>query len=327
MSRTGQRPTGSAGSALLILVGLAFAPIAAGQDALGAIDSCVRKLNAEADIGYERVAARCPELVRRLEDSGWAAWLPRDWNRPGNDLSAGSLRELRVLVARELASQTMGRTPRVERLSSVLAGLGQSGPERGGWWARTKEWLRDVFDRSEHRADDGWLTRLIAQSGISQAVIELMSYAALALVVGLAGLIVVNELRSGGVFGSKRERQAARVPVRAADRRAGLTWSDVERAAFRHKPRLLLELITARLTEESCLPPASGFTVRELTRAARLTDEKDRDRLAELALLSERVRFSDAQVSADDIGVAVQGGRQLLERIGVHASDRQSGTV
>jgi hypothetical protein len=316
------RPVGL--TALLILMTSAIAPIAAAQDVVGTIDSCTARLNTDIDIGYERIAARCPELVRRLDDSGWSAWLPRDWKRPGNDLSAGSLRELRVLVARELATQTTARTPRVEQLRGVLAGLDHRTHDGNGWWARTKAWLRDALERRERTADDGWLTRLVAQIGLSQAVIELVSYAALTLVVVLAGLIVWNELRSSGVL-ARRGREAAHLAFPATSRRDGLTWSDIERAAFRDRPRLLLELIAARLTEESCLPPAGGFTVRELARAARLPDETDREWLAELALASERVRFSDVEVPADSIEAAVEGGRKLLERIAARASDLESG--
>jgi hypothetical protein len=312
-------------TALLIVMTSAVTPMAVAQDALGTIDSCVRKLNTDVDVGYERIAARCPELIRRLDDSGWSGWLPRDWKQPGNDLSAGSLRELRVLITRELATHRVARAPRIERLNSVLMSLERMDHERRGWWARTQAWLRDVFERREQTSDDGWLNRMIAQIGASQAVLELIAYAALALVVLLAGFIVVNELRSGVVFGEARGRQATRRAPPGTNRRDGLTWDDVQMAAFRHKPRLLLELIATRLTEESCLPPARGLTVRELTRAARLPDERDRERLAELALASERVRFSDTEVSADNIEAAVESGRTLLERISARAADLQSG--
>src|SRR5882757_9106088 len=219
------RPVGL--TALLILMTAAVAPAAAAQDALSTIDSCTARLNTDLDIGYERIAARCPELVRRRDDSGWSAWLPRDWKRPGNDLSAGSLRELRILVARELATQATARTPRVEQLRGVLAGLDYRGHDGNGWWARTKAWLRDVFERREETVADGWLTRLVAQIGLSQALIELVSYAAVALVVLLAGLVVLNELRSSGVF-ARRGSQAAHPAFSATSRRDGLTWNDIE---------------------------------------------------------------------------------------------------
>jgi hypothetical protein len=52
-----------------------------------------------------------------------------------------------------------------------------------------------------------------------------------------------------------------------------------------------------------------------LTRAARLADESDRGRLAELAQAAERIRFSDREVSPDHIEVALARGRELLERL------------
>ena len=187
-------------------------PADARRLALDAIDSCVLKLNSDIDIGYDRVVARCPTLVRRLDDSGLSVWLPRDWRRPGNDLSAGGLRELREAISRELtvgaAARGRGRPPSVARVPDILASLARSEDEHGGWWARTKVWLRGLFEEPEPAADEGWLARMIGQSGLSQALIELISYVALVVVAVLAVVIVVNELRVGGVFGGWRRRFA-----------------------------------------------------------------------------------------------------------------------
>ncbi len=288
---------------------------------------CVVKLNADVDIGFERIAARCPDLVRRLDASGWSAWLPLDWKQPGNDLSAGGLRELHVLVARELAIRPPVRAPGVERLGDILASVDQADRERSGWWARTEAWLRAVFDRQERTSSDGWLARMIAQSGPSQAIIQLVSYLALALVVLLAGVIVINELRSSGVFAGRRGRQA-RVPgvLAPANRPQSLTWSDVDRAEFTDKPRLLLELIVGRLVEKGYLPPARGLTVRELTHAARLPDAHDREDLAALALACERVRFSEAEVPPENIESVVDSGRKLLERMAAGGDTHRPGS-
>lgn len=288
--------------------------------ALDAIDSCVRRLNPDIDIGYDRVAARCPTLVRRLDASGWSVWLPRDWQRTGNDLSAGGLRQLRELVSRELTFNTTRRglthVPSVARVPGVLASLARSDGERGGWWARLKAWLRDVVERREPAADEGWLARMIGQSGLSQTVIELVSFVALFLVAALALAIVVNELHVGGVFDGWRRRFAMLADSPAVARRAaGLTWDDVQQAPPLRRTGLLLELVVGRLVEGGRLRTARGLTVGELTRVAQLPDEADRERLARLARTSERVRFSDAEVSNIDIAAAVEGGRVLLERI------------
>jgi hypothetical protein len=332
------------GAVLLVVVCLVRAPLAGAQegvapggaarvdvirlgptraDTLGgvlqAIDACVLKLNPDVDIGYDRVAARCPALVRRVGESGVSAWLPRDWQRAGNDLSAGGLRELRQLLADELIAvggDGRVRAPGVGRVHDVLASLARSDGERSGWWARTKAWLRGVFEPGEPVAEEGWLAHMVGESGLSQAAIEIVSYIALGLVTVLAVVIVGNELRVGGVFGGSRRRLAVLADVPVAPGREALTWGDVERAPVLRRAGLLLELVVARLAEGARLRSARGLTVGELTRTAQLEDEGDRDRLLGLARTAERARFAGVEVSGGEIAAAVEGGRVLLERIG-----------
>jgi hypothetical protein len=287
--------------------------------ALQAIDACVGRLNPDIDIGYDRVVARCPALARRLDEGGWGVWLPRDWQRAGNDLSAGGLRELRELISRELVRTGVGaeadagagggvrgRVPSVERVHE---------DQRAGWWGRVKTWLRGVFGRPEPAADEGWLARMIGQSGLSQAVIELISYVALGLVAVLAVVIVANELLVSGVFGSLRRRLAVLADAPIASLSEGLAWGDVAGAPLLRRPGLLLELLVARLAEGSRLRSGRGLTVRELMRAVRLSGEEERERFAKLAGIAERLRFSGVGVSGGEIEAAVESGRVLLERV------------
>ncbi|HWW78641.1 MAG TPA: hypothetical protein VNY82_03530 [Steroidobacteraceae bacterium] len=288
--------------------------------ALDAIDSCVLKLNSDVDIGYDRVVARCPTLVRRLDESGLSVWLPRDWRRPGNDLSAGGLRELREVVSGDLTIGALAggrdRPPGVERVPDILASLARSEDEHGGWWARARVWLRSLFDEKGPASDEGWLARMIGQGGLSQALVEVISYVALVVVAMLAVVIVANELRVDGAIGRWRRRFAvlADSPI-GARHDGGLAWGDVLSVPLPQRPGLLLELVVGRLVEGGRLRAARGLTVGELTRMARLPGEEDRGRLAELARTAERVRFSNVAVSEVDIAAAVEGGRVLLERI------------
>ena len=338
---------GRSGGGAVLLVGVVIclvAPLAGARadvtpvgpiqaDLLGgvlqAIDACVLKLNPDVDIGYDRVAARCPALVRRVSESGVSAWLPRDWQRAGNDLSAGGLRELRRSLTGELSAVggdgERGRAPSAGRVQDVLASLTRSDGERSGWWARTKAWLRGVFERGEPAAEEGWLARLVGESGVSQTVIELISYVALVLVAVLAVAIVVNELRVSGVFGGLRRRLTTLADVPVAAGRGGLTWDDVQRAPPLQRAGVLLELLVAKLAEGARLRSARGLTVRELTRAARLGDEGDRERLLMLARTAEKVRFGGEEVSGGEVEAAVEGGRVLLERLEVGDGTRGGG--
>jgi hypothetical protein len=166
---------------------------------------------------------------------------------------------------------------------------------------------------------------MVGESGASQTVIELISYVALVLVAVLAVVIVVNELRVNGVFGGLRRRLAVLADVPVAAGRGGLTWNDVQRAPLLQRAGVLLELLVARLTEGARLRSARGLTVRELTRAAQLADEGDRERLLVLARTAERVRFGGEEVSGGEVEAAVEGGRVLLERLGAGGEVRGGG--
>lgn len=282
--------------------------------ALTAVDACVARLDRAVDIGYARIAARCPGLTHSLEQTGWAAWLPRGWKEPRNDLSAGSLEELRTLVARELATPPGVRHPRADRLKQVLTDLGPAAQQRGGFWQRFRTWLRTVFAQNERPDGENWLGRLIHRNGRSQTAMDLLTYGALTSVVALAVAIVWHELRAAGLVGSRS--RALRGGVVSGPRRTPpLSWRDVERAALAEKPRLLLELLLAKLAEHRRMPPAGALTAREVTRVVELPDAADRERLQEVVLTAERARYAKGGVAEESVRAAVERGRQLIEKL------------
>ena len=63
---------------LALLLAAALPPCAQARDALEAIDDCVARLDTELDVGYARIAARCPDLTAALAESSFAPWLPAD---------------------------------------------------------------------------------------------------------------------------------------------------------------------------------------------------------------------------------------------------------
>lgn len=298
--------------ALLALLAVAAAvPCAQARDALQAIDDCVAKLDTALDVGYARIAERCPDLTPALTGSPWAPWLPADWKRPNNQLSAAGLMELRALLARAMSPEVPARPPpRIDRVATVLAAATRSEAGRGSWWQRCRDWLHRILT-ARAQPDNGWLRRLLAEINLSGSALELMAWGAFALVVALAGAIVVNELRIAGLLGSRAKRSAARA---AAVPRPGPgpTLEEIDRAAPEQQPALLLELIAARLAEQERLPPARALTVRELGLRARLPEESLRVRLAELVSVCERVRFSGERVAGASLAAALRSGRELL---------------
>ena len=296
---------------LALLLAAVLLPCAQARDALEAIDDCVAKLDTELDVGYARIAARCPDLTAALGESSFAPWLPADWKRPDNQLSAAGLSELRAQLARESGRGDNRRpAPRTERVATVLATVTHREAASIGWWQRFKDWLRRIL-RTRAQTDSGWLRRWLAGIELSRPTTRLITWAAFAVVVALAAGILINELRIAGVLRGRRARSQARGADLGREG-SGATLAEVERAAPEQQPALLLEMIAARLAALQRLPPARALTARELERQARLPEESGRARLAELVTVCERVRFSGAAVSGASLAAAVRGGRALL---------------
>ena len=296
---------------LALLLAAALVPCAQARAALEAIDDCLARLDTELDVGYARIAARCPDLTAALGASSFAPWLPADWKRPDNQLSAAGLSELRAQLVRESGGGDNRRpAPRSERVASVLASVTHGDAASIGWWQRFKDWLRRILT-TRAPTDSGWLRRWLAGIELSRSATRLITWASFAIVVALAAGIVTNELRIAGVLRGRRARSQARsADVSRGGSAAAL--EEIERAAPEQQPALLLELITARLAALRRLPPARALTARELERQARLPEESGRARLAELVTVCERVRFSGAAVSGASLAAAVRGGRALL---------------
>lgn len=296
------------------------------EAALQAIDACRQKLDPQVDIGYERIAARCPDLSRRLRESGLAAWLPPSWQDTGNNLSAGSLEELRVLATRELAAQATRPAPSVESLHGVLDEIGQSAEKRGGLWERFKSWLRRVVAGSGRREESGVFARMIERVGLTQALIETITYVALAIVIVLAGLILVNELRAAGILRRRPRGDRATVTGLAIPQQTRVSRRALEEAPLTEKPALLLALILERFEQLRRVRAARSLTTRELMRSIVLTDPQDAKRLEELALTAERIRFSPNGQRVEGIDAVVAGGRELLEKLNAQKAEMASST-
>jgi len=304
----------------LILVAAAV-PAAADNDAVSAVDACLHQLDPALDLGYQRITARCPDLVPAL--SAAAYWLPRDWSQSGNELSSAGLAELRVLLTRADTPAAV-RPLNIEHVPGVLASLAEAPPAQGGWWERLKHWLRELFTpQREPGAQPGWLRWLFGDVALGQGVQRAIVWGALALVMALAAAIIVNELRVAGLLRRRRPHAAAA----ALGTGMGPTGEEdaLERAGALQQPRLLLELIAARLAAQERLPPARSLTVHELARAARLADAADRARLELLGAACERVRFADGEISPSLLAAALSAGRELLAAVGTPQRPAQAG--
>ena len=148
-----------------------------------------------------------------------AAWLPTDWNRPDNQLSAAGLAELRVLLTQP-PIRAQRPAPRVDTVAALLATFVQSERTNSDWQLlrMPMQWLRGIL-ATRPAPDESWLQRLLVKVFTSNAA-DTIVWTSLALVVALALGIIFNELRLAGVIGrgerGGRRRQAERSPTAAA---------------------------------------------------------------------------------------------------------------
>jgi hypothetical protein len=293
----------------------------AADELLHELQGCERRLDPQLDVGYDRIAALCPVLVARLAASRWAPVLPQGWNRPDNDLSAGGLVALATWIERQRQARPLRDAPATQLLAQVLRELQPATTEQSGAWARFKRWLRAIFAARETEPGESWLQRLLR--GLDPAAIwmRVLGYAALAVVVALAVLIVANELRAAGLLRSSRRAPSAAGPA-PAQAHARPTLRDFERSAARERPAVLLRLVTDALTRAERLPPAGSLTVREVVRAARIDAGAEREHLRRLTEAAERARFAASEPSEAEIAPALAGGRRLLAALESAGSGR-----
>jgi hypothetical protein len=279
--------------------------------AVAVIDQCMARLDAEVDVGFRRIALRCPDLPAALVSGGFERWLPRDWRAPDNDLSAGGLEELRELLARELTMRPVSRPPNVQRLRQVLVELGA--PQRAGTvWRGLDRWLRKLGgNRAPSKASGG--LRVLQRIDLAPVSTRLVAFAALAGLLGLAAVIVLNELRAAGVLRARWRSKSEGTGARGVVSRTAAT--DVEHVSAAERPRVLLGLILERLSRARGLTGLRSLTAHELIRAVPFDDAEADRQLAQVALTAERVRYAPTPTSASDLAAAADGASALLERL------------
>jgi len=296
---------------MALLVLLAAAPAVEAHDALEVIDGCVTRLDPGLDVGFDKIAARCPELAPSLARGSWSAWLPQGWDQADNGLSVDGLRALRALIVTESRRVAAAHAADTGHVAAVLAAVALPAPRHESRWQRFKAWLREALQARSAAPERSWLGRLLEALG-RQGPWVLIASGALALVALVAATLIVSALRDAGLLSWPR---AAAARVRADAVGAAMAARQrLEAAAPPERPRLLLELIAARLAEQERLPPARALTLQELVRAAQLAPE-DRERLAALSAVCERLTFSGRGLGTHELSGALERGRELLDAL------------
>ncbi len=294
------------------LVLLAIAPAAwsqaAGRDersALEVIDQCSQSADEET-IGLTAFEEQCPGVTWALEQSGY---LPLLSTASRDELDSYDLSDLLFVdswyddaapAERDVDAATLGPI-----LDSLRAQESQRPP---GWFERFKRWLRSMLEQPSG-SPDNWLSRWLEETKISNLLATGILYVALAMILGMTILVIVNELRAAGFFRPRKTQpdEFAGGIVAAAEDAA----ADFDTLAADRKASMLLRMLVATLIRSGRLRTERSLTHRELCARARFDDARQRESFQRVAALAESTVYGSSEVPAEEVEPIVAAAREL----------------
>ena len=266
------------------------------------LDACIESLGPEV-VGLEDMEAACPGLEGSLEQLGIAALMPTNQH---SLLTRTGLTNLRLLMERYAQPPELDQLG-VDSLQSVLASLREPvEAERSlSWYERFRRWLREAFDKKEEQANP-WLRQWLEEHSMSETLRLALFYGVMLLVVLLAVLIVVNEVRAARA-GLRKSRAAAA----AMDSHGALMPALLDIQSRGEQASMLLRMLIATLVKTGRLHGANSLTHRELMTRAKFDDPTQRESFRRVAQVAEHEVFSGKEPSSEVLDDAVRAGQSL----------------
>lgn len=299
---------------IVLLVLLAAAPAAwcqaAGQheerSPLDVIEQCSDSADEES-VGLTALEEECPGLTRALEQSGYLPLLSTSLRE---ELDVFDLSDLQLVDDWYAEQDPAARKLDVGALGPILDSLRAQEPERPlSWFERFKRWLRSMADRQEGDSDN-WLSRWLDRVKVTEAAATIALFAALALILGLTILVIVNELRAAGVF---RQRPTTDVDIIAGGPAAAADDAtvDIDTLPVDRKVSILLRRLVVTLVQSGRLRTERSLTHRELSARATFDDAGQRESFQRVAALAERTVYGGGEVSAMEVEPIIAAARAL----------------
>jgi hypothetical protein len=299
-------------SVFLVLLAVASGArgAAAGQDEerspLDVIERCSDSADDEST-GLTALEEECPGLTRALEQSGY---LPLLSTVQRDALDAYDLSDLLQVDSRYAEQDSAARELNVGTLGPILESLRAQEPERPlGWFERFKRWLRSMADRQQ-RDSDNWLSRWLDKAQVTEVVANTILYVALALILGMTIIVILNELRAAGVF-RQRSSQGADGIAGSAAAPADDAAIDIDALPVDRKASMLLRMLVTTLVESGRLRTERSLTHRELCTRATFDDAGQRESFQRVAAFAERTVYGSRDVSMTEVEPIVAAARAL----------------
>jgi len=302
----------------VFLVLLALAPAAWSQAAgpdeerspLDLIESCGDSADEES-IGLTALEEECPGLTRALEQSGYLALLSTSQRDALDGYDLSDLLTLDDWYQQEDPQQdAAARELDVGTLGPILDALRAQQPERSpGWFERFTRWLRSLADRQQ-RDSENWWSRWLDDAKVTEKVAMAILYGALALILALTILVIVNELRAAGMFRKRLANEADGVASNQAASEEDAAV-DLDSLPLDRKASMLLRMLVTTLVQSGRLRTERSLTHRELSARANFDDAGQRESFQRVAALAERTVYGSHAVSPSEVEPIVAAARAL----------------
>ena len=297
----------------VFLVLLALAPAAwcqaAGPDEerspLDLIESCSDSADEES-VGLTALEEECPGLTAALEQSGF---LPLLSTSQRDELDVYDLSD--VLAVDDWYTEEESHSELdVGTLGAILDSLRIQEPERPlTWFERFKRWLRSIANRQQGDSES-WLSRWLEEAEVTEKVFVTILYIALALILALTIMVIVNELRAAGVFRQRLGTESDSV----ASSKAGPEEDadvDLDSLPVDRKASMLLRMLVTTLVQSGRLRTERSLTHRELSARATFDDPGQRESFQRVAAFAERTVYGSHEVSPAEVEPIVAAARAL----------------
>ncbi|MEZ5473615.1 MAG: hypothetical protein R3E72_01240 [Steroidobacteraceae bacterium] len=295
---------------LLVAAAPAQPATIADQAALVELGRCRSTLDPIVDIGYARIAKRCPKLSDAIDRASWRDLLPVNWRERSESLSANSLAALESLLRGAQAAAPSRSAPAVAALATALEPLGDVSRAELGPWDRFKRWLGRLF-ASDDRAETGWIERLSGSVSFPTALARIFTYVGYCALAGFAVWVVINEFLTARLSVPSMRWFGRRV-ARSDHLQRRWSLAEIDALPLGERPSALLRIIVEHLEHLRGNQQLVSLTTRELLAIGGDHGASIVSPLAVVGDAAEQVRYAAVPPAAAALSQAEAQGRALF---------------
>ena len=198
------------------------------------------------------------------------------------------------------------------RIKAIVADMQGASRVRDGLWKRLLRWLVQQFSTQEVK-DDWWQRWLRELWTMPKSVADGVSRIAIATMMALMLVLIVNEVRRGNWWRSRRMLGLSGLEGKTGSptQEAALTWQAVAALQPQDRPGAALRLVLATLSARGLASSHDGHTHRQIAADAVRSCGSGAP-LARLAKMAERARYGGWRLNETDGEQALNLGRDIV---------------